>query len=160
MKRTYTPAIAVVVSILAVTLGAGAAIASEIYRYTDAEGNIHYVDRPTGAPTEQLVPIASKPTNPAQVQARTQTRYGRDAAGEDAAGEGADEAARPTRAERAAAAKERADKCQKYRDQLETYVTSRRLYREGADGEREYLDEKEILEARSKTEELVVEYCD
>jgi len=59
-----------------------------------------------------------------------------------------------------AAAKARADQCQKYRDQLETYVTSRRLYREAENGEREYLDDKEVQEARTKTEELIVEYCD
>lgn len=155
MKRSNRLA----VTILAVTLGAGSVLAGDIYRYTDAEGNVHYVDRPTGAATEEIVPISSKPTNPAQVQARAQARYSRTTAGNDASAE-EDEEAKPTRAERAAAAKERADKCQRYRDQLETYVTSRRLYREDANGEREYLDEKEVQEARSKTEELVVEYCD
>ncbi|HEX5788396.1 MAG TPA: DUF4124 domain-containing protein [Woeseiaceae bacterium] len=142
--------------LFAAVLGAGTAHASDIYRYTDTEGNVHYVDRPTGAPSEERVAISSKPTNPAQVQARAQTRYGRDAA-DEAAGEEAD---KPTRAERAAAAKERADKCQQYRDQLETYVMSRRLYREAPNGEREYLDDSEVAEARSKAEEMVVEHCD
>jgi hypothetical protein len=34
------------------------------------------------------------------------------------------------------------------------------LYRETGNGERQYLDDKEIQEARSQAEELVVEYCD
>lgn len=141
--------------LLAAAIVAGPAVASDIYRYTDAEGNVSYVDRPTGAPTEERLAISSQPTNPAQVQARAQTRYS-NPADEGTEGEDAD---RPTRAERAAAAKEREAKCEQYRSQLETYVTSRRLYREAPNGERVYLDDSEIQEARTKAEERVVEYC-
>jgi hypothetical protein len=142
------------------TLGAGTALGGEIYRYTDAEGNVHYGDRPTGVPSEERMAISSKPTNPAEVLARLDARRNTAANAEEATAEEPADAERPTRAERAAAAKERADKCQKYRDQLETYVTSRRLYRETEDGEREYLDENEVLEARTKAEESVREYCE
>lgn len=151
MMRTRTLTIAT----LAVAAIAGSALAGDIYRYTDAEGNVSYVDRPTGAPTEERVPILSKPTDPTQVQARLQSRFGR-----ADADSGEMEEDPPTRAERAEAERQRAEKCQQYRDQLETYLTSRRLYRETSDGERQYLDENEILEARSQAEELVVEYCD
>jgi len=144
----------------AAVLGSAPVLAGDIYRYTDADGNVHYVDRPTGASDEERLAISSRPTNPQQVQARAATRYGdRGAETGDAGGADADDEP-ATRAERAAAAKERAQQCQKYRDQLETYVTSRRLYRETADGEREYLDDTEVQEARSKTEELIVEHCD
>jgi hypothetical protein len=150
MMRTCTLTIAT----LAVAAIAGSALAGDIYRYTDAEGNISYVDRPTGAPTEERVPIVSKPTDPAQVQARAQSRFSQ---GNDGGEMDEDP---PTRAERAEAERQRAEKCQQYRDQLETYLTSRRLYRETGNGERQYLDDNEILEARSQAEELVVEYCD
>ena len=150
MKRKLILAAAI-----AAVLGTTPVLAGDIYRYTDAEGNVHYVDRPTGASDEERLAISSRPTNPQQVQARVATRYGN--SDDDAADAGEKPA---TRAERAAAAKVRADQCQKYRDQLETYVTSRRLYREAENGEREYLDDKEVQEARTKTEELIVEYCD
>ena len=150
MMRTRTLSIAT----LAVAAIAGSALAGDIYRYTDAEGNVSYVDRPTGAPTEERVPISSKPTDPAQVQARAQRRFSR---GDDS---GEMEEDPPTRAERAEAERQRTEKCQQYRAQLETYLTSRRLYRETGNGERQYLDDKEIQEARSQAEELVVEYCD
>ncbi len=151
MTRTQTLAIAA----LATAAFAAPVLAGDIYRYTDTEGNVTYVDRPTGAPTEERVPISSKPTDPSQVQARLQSRFDRNPA--DA---GEPEEDPPTRAERAEAERQRVEKCQQYRDQLETYVTSRRLYRETGNGEREYLDENEVLEARSRAEELVVEYCD
>ena len=151
MMRTRTLTIAT----LAAAAIAGSAVAADIYRYTDAEGNVSYVDRPTGAPTEERVPIVSKPTDPTQVQARAQTRFNR--SGMDS---GELEEDPPTRAERAEAERQRAEKCQQYRAQLETYLTSRRLYRETGNGERQYLDDNEILEARNQAEELVVEYCD
>ena len=154
MKRTTRYA-----TLALATLGAGAALAGEIYRYTDADGNVHYGDRPSGVSSEVRVAISSKPTNPAEVQARTEARRN-DATAAEQSGDESAEDDRPTRAERAAAAKERADKCQQYRDQLETYVTSRRLYREIEDGEREYLDENEVQEARTKAEENVREHCD
>ena len=58
-----------------------------------------------------------------------------------------------------AEAEERKQKCADYRAKLETMVTSRRLYREGENGEREYLDEQQMQEARQRAEELVAEYC-
>lgn len=142
---------------VAAVLGTAPVMAGDIYRYTDAEGNVHYVDRPTGASDEERLAISSRPTNPQQVQARVAARYGERSNDADDTAEAGEKPA--TRAERAAAAKARADQCQKYRDQLETYVTSRRLYRENKNGEREYLDDKEVQEARTKTEELIVEYC-
>ena len=138
------------------TLLAGPVLASDIYRYTDAEGNVHYVDRPTGAPTEERVAIVSKRTDVSQVQARTQPPV---AAAEEASDDAAAQPAKQTRAEKKAAARERTEKCQKYRDQLETLVTSRRLYREDENGERVYLDEDQTQQARDKVQGLIEENC-
>ncbi len=149
---------------LGASLATGPALASDIYRYVDEDGNVHYGDRPTGDPTEQRMAIVSRPTDNSVVQARYNTRY----ADPESSGETTDPTtiepagnSEPlTRAERAKARQDRANKCQKYRDQLETLMTSRRLFREDADGERSYLEEDEIQEARDKAQELVVENCD
>jgi hypothetical protein len=143
---------------LAALLGTAVAGASEIYRYVDDAGEVHYVDRPTGAPTEERMAISSSPTDPATVQARVASRYDQARGPED--GAGADDEETLTRAERRARQKEREEKCEKYRGQLETYLTARRLFRETDSGEREYLDEDERLEARNRLEELVSETCD
>jgi hypothetical protein len=97
------------IATLAIAAIAGSALAGDIYRYTDADGNVSYVDRPTGAPTEERVPISSKPTDPTQVQARAQRRFSR----ADNSGEMEEDP--PTRAERAEAARQRTEKCQQYR---------------------------------------------
>lgn len=159
-----------VVIAAAATLHAGDALAGDIYRYTDAEGNVHYVDRPTGVPSEQRMAISSKPTDPSQVQARVSARDSRNQPGSRSAGTRgtaadteADEdgaAEKLTRAEKKAARREREQKCQTYRDQMEMLVTSRRLYRADENGEREYLGEAETQEARDKAQELIEANCD
>lgn len=151
-------------------LTSGTTLASEIYRYTDAEGNVHYVDRPTGAATEQRLAISSKPTNPSQVQARVESRRSNSPSSNPSAAasngsqdvvtaEGAAEEKKLTRAEKKAARREQEQKCQSYRDQMETLVTSRRLFRQGDDGEREYLDESQTQAARDKVQALIEDNC-
>ena len=141
------------------TVLAGSALASDIYRYTDAEGNVHYVDRPTGDPTEERVSIVSRRSDTSQVQARTEPPPVAGAPTEQSSGDGAAEPKKLTRAEKKAAAREKAQKCQGYRDQLETLVTSRRLYREDESGERVYLNDDETQDARDKVQELIEENC-
>jgi hypothetical protein len=42
---------------------------------------------------------------------------------------------------------------------LKTILESRRVYRQNQTGEREYLDEAQRAEARTKAEELIKETC-
>lgn len=142
-----------VLSALATVLG-GSAFASEIYKTTDADGNVHYGDRPSGDPTEERVHITYKRTDASAAQARVQSLIENNDIRRQAA---ADESKtqEDLRAERA----ERKAKCDDYRAKLETMVTSRRLYRQDENGERVYLDDAQRDEARQRAEELVAEYC-
>lgn len=144
------------------TLVCGAALASDIYRYVDDDGNVSYGDRPSGEPTEQRMALVSQPTDNAAVQASYNARYGASEEEEvnGGIGDSVAEEEPMTRAQRVAAARERADQCDKYRTQLETLISSRRLFREDAGGERTYLEEAEVQQARDKAQELVVENCD
>ena len=135
---------------------AGTAIAGDIYKWTDEEGNVHFGDKPLGEQPERLA-IQSRPTDPAKIQAMAQARA-------QAATKAAEEAAAaepegPSEEELQAQANERAQKCTTYRAQLQKYVTSRRLYREDENGERVYLDENEMQAAREQVESRVEEYC-
>jgi catalase len=56
-------------------------------------------------------------------------------------------------------ARQRAEKCQEHRALLESYLQARRLYRQNDSGEREYLDDSQILEARKQVEEKIAETC-
>ncbi len=147
-----------IVALLALALAAATPLyAAEIYRWTDAEGNVHYGDRPTGDPSEERMHITYKRTDGSSIQARSQSRADSHQSIRDGLEERAEE--RKTKEEQRAEAAERQKKCVEYRGRLETMVTARRLYREDENGERVYLDDKQIDEARQRAEELVAEYC-
>ena len=117
---------AIAVALMLAMTAAGAAVAGEIYKWTDEDGNVHFGDRPAGENPERLA-IQSKPTDPAKIQAMAQSRA-------TAAAKAAEEQAAavpegPSPEELRAMADERAQKCSTYRTQLQKYVTSRRLYR-------------------------------
>jgi len=153
LKATSLATATVLVLAAAVT---GTAAATEIYKWIDADGNVHYVDRPTGAESEVRLQIASQPTDPARIQAQTTARLEQQATAREAA---ANAPQGPSEEEQRADARERAEKCTMYRERLEKFVQSRRLYREDANGERVYLDESETQAARENVQRQVEEYC-
>ena len=133
------------------------AFAGEIYKYVDNEGNVHYVDRPSGESGEERLDITYSRTNSAAVRARAEKRRNYMAALSEARSEGKSQ--REAEAQARAELDERAAKCQEHRARLETYLQSRRLYRENAAGEREYLNEEQTMEARRRVEEAIQETC-
>ena len=141
--------------ILSVAL-ASAAIASEIYKWTDEEGNVHYTDTPPDQPSERLS-IVSKSTDNAYVQSQTQARIDRQQA---AADEAASAPAGPTAEELRAKRKERSEKCAMYRQRLTRFLQAHRLYREDENGARVYLDDADRQATRERTEGQIEEYCD
>lgn len=134
----------------------GAASSSEIYKSTDADGNAHYQDRPTGAETEQRLDLVSSRTDNAEVRSQTQARLEAKAAAKKVTSEAPAEMGRQ---ELKAEKEKRQQQCQMYRDRLDQFLRSRQLYREGEDGERSYLDETETLAARERVAGQIREYC-
>ena len=59
---------AIVVGLVLAATGTGLALASDIYKWTDETGNVHYADIPSGDFPER-VDIESRPTDPDRVQA-------------------------------------------------------------------------------------------
>ena len=143
-------------AVIALTLSGGA-VANEIYKLTDEEGNVHYRDRPTGAPSEVRLGISYNRTDKGVVQQQQVARVETQAARQEQRN-AADEADRVAAAEAAAEAG-RQKQCDSYRASLERYAQSRRLYREGADGERTYLDEDEMTQARKRLEDHIAKNC-
>jgi hypothetical protein len=136
---------------------AGGAFASGIYKWTDADGNVHYEDRPSGAATEERMALSYSRSNPGSVQRQKQGLADSVAARQEARAK-ADEAAKSAE-EEAAKAADNQKKCETYRARLQTFVQSRRLYRQDENGERVYLDETETQKARENVEELISEHC-
>ncbi len=135
----------------------GSVAASEIYKWVDEDGNVHYEDRPSGAASEQLVALSYKRTDGGAVQERVDAFAERQAARDEARAAADAEAQQAADAE--AEAEANRQKCENYRAQLQTMLQAARLYREGDDGEREYLDDSQREEARARAEELVAKYC-
>jgi Domain of unknown function (DUF4124) len=147
-------AAAAALAALLATMTVGAA---EIYKWVDADGNVQYGDRPSGMPSEVRLQIASEPTDPARLQAQAARQQEEQKFVEEA--EEKNKPQGPTREEIRAAAREKADKCNTYRERLNAFVRARHLYREDEKGERVYLDEAETQAARDKVESQVNEYC-
>ena len=137
-------------------LAAGSVAASEIYRYVGENGNVHYRDRPTGEAGERRLAIVSRATDEGTVQAQIDARLEREAAREAARQAASGEEASAERRQEAA---DRAAMCQENRSRLQTYIESRRLYREDENGERVYLDGDQREAAEEKVRELIAEYC-
>ena len=142
--------------IMIVVSTSGIAFANDIYKWTDEDGNVHYGDRPTGDATEERMAISSTSTDPSKVQARAQSRYARKDPAEEAV---ANEPQGPTEDELRVQATERKEKCDTYKARLQKFVQSRRLYKQGENGERVYLDENQMQAARERVENQVQEYC-
>ena len=141
---------------LAITISTGA-FANDIYKWTDENGNVHYEDRPSGEASEQRLQFSYNRTNAKAVQGRVQHRQDTANTRREAREEA--EAAELTAADERAAAKQKLAQCESYRTRLKTILESRRVYRENQTGEREYLDDAQRAEARTKAEELIKETC-
>ena len=130
--------------------------ASEIYKWTDEEGNVYYVDRPTGAASEEHLDIRSRPTDPAHLQAEVQAQVDAQARIKQ---EEANAPQGPTPEELRANAAELEERCNKYRDRQIQFTQNRRIYRM-ENGQRIYYDEVEMQAARDNVDNLVEKYCD
>ncbi len=126
--------------------------ATEVYRSIDENGLIVYSDRPSDlAERVDVRPVVDR----FSVSSR------RDAASEPALPDtvmAAAQNADATTPDEAAA--QRARNCQLARERAETYSVSRRLFRTLPDGERQYLSDAEIEEARARAQSDVANWCD
>lgn len=155
MKRSW-----LFLSVAAVAIGANnTANSSDIYKWTDGAGNVHYEDRPTEDQAVERLQIGSRRTDNSAIQEQKQARLEAKKVSDQVASEASDAPEKLTRREIRAEKAKRQEQCQKYRDQLDEVMRSRHLYRAGDDGERTYLDEAEKQVARQRVEDQVKEYC-
>jgi len=151
--------------VLAGSLGlAGTAGAQTVYKTVDQKGSVSYTDRPpllleSDAKSVDVVDLQIKLTDPTVIAAN------REAAGKDAS---ANDVAADIRAEHAATEAEqqerndanRAATCARAKSRLQRYRENRRIYRQGENGDREYLDDKALDAERASAARSVEEWCD
>ena len=144
------------ITVLAIALSiaaSGTLLASEIYKSTDSDGNVHFTDIPTvGA---EHLKIRSRPTDRAAIQSELQ---GRSDDQNQIAEEEANAPQGPTPEELRAQARERDEKCNKHRERQTAFTRSRRIYKT-ENGERVYYDEEGMQAVRARVDEQVQKYC-
>jgi Domain of unknown function (DUF4124) len=154
MKRPNSTACVLALAAFAAA-APGVVAAGDIYRWTDEDGVVHFGDRPSGDDSETVIALSTESANPGQAPEPARAASAVPAATATAA----PPPAGPTEEELRAEAEKRAEKCAMYKERLQKFVTSRRLYRQDESGERVYLNEEETLAARAKVQEQVLEYC-
>ncbi len=135
-----------------------AAHGADVYRSTAPDGTVSYSDRPQGADAQFVFSAATRPAASAPPAPRPMrpTRPRRRRAPPR-------RPPTPTLPEGPSAAElreQRQKNCEIARERQERYTVSRRLFRTNAAGEREYLDDAAVAEARSKAAADVQDWCD
>ena len=120
---------------------AAAAQGAEVYRSKAKDGSVIYSDRPENDNSE-YVPTVQGPRAPE--------------AAPEAAAAPAPLPAGPTAAE---LREKRQKNCDIAKEREQRYEVSRRLFKTNAKGEREYLDDKAVAEAKAKAAQDVKDWC-
>src|SRR5689334_12844588 len=115
---------------------------ADVYKYTDAKGNVEYTDKPHALPAERLnvqtqkseevkasPPSAAKPANSTESSSADEQ-----AKKQPAKAPGSDESLSP---------------CERAKQKYDAYSTAQRLYEDKGNGERRYLTDQELDAARA-----------
>ncbi len=135
------------------------AVAGSVYKWMDRDGQVHYTDRPPRSADAKIIAVIQQSTGVAESEAAG-TGAGEPDGAADAPAEPTPEAtsAAMRKAVEADVARTRAEQCKKAQETYRNYVESYRVYRE-KDGKREYLNAKELDEARLRARQDVDTYC-
>jgi hypothetical protein len=152
--------------LLLLALVAAAAQGAEVYRSKAKDGSVTYSDRPENDSSE-FIPTVQGP-RPAGAQAtgaqRTAARPGAPGAAAARPADAAPETAAPPAplppGPTAAELREKRQKnCDIAKEREQRYEVSRRLFKTNQKGEREYLDDKAVAEAKAKAAQDVKDWC-
>jgi hypothetical protein len=125
--------------------------AAEIYRWTDANGQVHFGQRPAavGAEKVEVKPqVVERDQLTREREERTNRFY---------------DARREEQAQASAVAAEnqakRAEECRELRNKLASIPEGRSYYRKEADGQRSYYSDEQVDTARQQLQSRVSERC-
>jgi hypothetical protein len=144
-------------SVLFAVLASPAAIADSVYRGFDESGHVVYSDRPLAGYEEVFeLDVVHSSAEAIRQQRSAEDRLAKAASIRE--GHEAEEAAEAAN-KQASSDQLRAKNCAAARARSEKYNTHRRLYKENADGEREYLSGEELDAARAEAAQTADEWC-
>ena len=129
------------------------AAAGVVYKWVDANGQVYYTDRPPTQAGSRLLSVLER----GYVESNEQ----QSAPGGEPPPSSPDEPGTdPTVASvQQDVDRVRSEQCKQAQERYKTYVESRRLFRQTADGKRDYLSDEELMKARIEARQAVDEYC-
>jgi len=131
---------------------------ASVYRWVDQNGVTHFTDLPPDSADVQNTGISFQRTDPTAVQERVNQNQEAAQTIRQRQTEASQQTAE-TRRQNEISAKEREERCEQARERNKSYDTAHRLYRQNADGEREYLSDDEIDNARAEAAKSVSDWC-
>lgn len=141
---------------------AGASDQGAVYQWVDKDGTPHYQDRPpqdgNGVQSARALNMRYKMTDAESIAAAAKKKSELDSAAELRKSQQAEDK-KADDDDRQQVMGEREKGCQAAREKLQKYETAHRLYRPGADGQRQYLSDEEIDAARADARKAVADWC-
>lgn len=129
---------------------------ADVYKYTDAQGNTQYTDKPAKLPAQRLS-VQSRRTDTVELNRRTQDEQKQTEALSKPAATPQQQADQKAATE--LTAQDKADRCTKARARYDSFMNSQRLYKQDDKGEREYLNDAELDAARLNAKQSMDEFC-
>jgi hypothetical protein len=135
------------------------AAADVVYKWVDTTGQVHYSDLPPEEPGAKLLGVFDRTLLPQAAESQDDAADPGDPEGGSPAADDADPTASAAASVQRDVAQIRSQQCQQAQQQYKTYVESRRLYRQTADGKREYLTDAELTAARIQAKQDMDDLC-
>jgi hypothetical protein len=133
------------------------AVADTVYKWLDTSGQVHYTDRPPEMPGARVLGIFERDMieeTVADAQPPSQASDGTSSGFDD--GPASRDVVSSVEADMATV---RAEQCKQAQGRYKTYIESRRLFRQLPNGEREYLTDEELTQARIEARQAVEDFC-
>lgn len=135
------------------------AAADVVYKWVDTTGQVHYSDLPPEEAGARLLGVFDRTLLPQAAESQDDTADTGGPEGGSPAEDDADPTASAAASVQRDVAQIRSQQCQQAQQQYKKYVESRRLYRQTADGKREYLTDDELTAARIQAKQDVDDLC-
>jgi len=149
--------------LLFLALLTAAAQSAEVYRSKNADGSVTYSDRPTNDSSEFVTTVQGPRTAGTQAASAQRNRPGAQTPAARPAGAAPETAAPPAPLppgpNAAQLLEKRQKNCDIAKEREQRYEVSRRLFKTNDKGEREYLDDKAVAEAKAKAAQDVKDWC-
>lgn len=130
---------------------------ADVYRFVDAKGQVQYTDRPELLPAQRLNVQSQRTDTVAVAQRIAEENKQREA--DAKAQQSTDKAATDKSKTQQTTSADKAERCTKARQRYDEVMTAQRIFSTDANGERVYMDDKQIDQARASAKQMMDTWC-